>query len=106
MTTKAEILRAIRQKCLECTCHHPSEIRECRITECTLWPFRFGSDPSPGPPRGCAKPALPRGELGNEQGGRLSVPPDTAQANERPLPRGGFAEQTQNGRGGFVDGGG
>ena len=55
MTTKADILRAIRQKCLECSCHQPSEIRDCRLTECSLWPFRFGSDPEPSRSRGFAK---------------------------------------------------
>ena len=92
MTTKADILRSIRQKCLDCSCFQPSEVRDCRLMECSLWPFRFGSDPEPGPARGCAKPSLPREELGNEQRARLSIRPDTAQANERPLPRGRFAE--------------
>jgi hypothetical protein len=55
MTTKADILRAIRHKCLDCSCHQPSEVRDCRITGCSLWPFRLGSDPEPSPGRGFAK---------------------------------------------------
>ena len=55
MTTKAEVLRAIRQKCLDCSCHHPSEVRDCRLTACSLWPFRFGPDPEPSRGRGFAK---------------------------------------------------
>ncbi len=79
MTTKAAILHAVRQKCLDCSCYQPPEVRDCRLMGCSLWPFRLGSDPSPGPARGCAKP---------------------------PLPRGKFAEQTQNARGCFIDRGG
>ena len=56
MTTKAAILSAIRQKCLDCCCGQPSEVRECPVTECDLWPFRFGRDPDPSPRRGFAKP--------------------------------------------------
>ena len=49
MTTKAAVLQAIRQKCLDCSCHQLSEIRECPVTTCDLWPYRFGRDPDPGP---------------------------------------------------------
>ena len=56
MTTKAAILSAIRQKCLDCSCQQPGEVRECPVTECDLWPFRFGRDPDPSPRRGFAKP--------------------------------------------------
>lgn len=38
-------LRAIRQKCLECCCGSPKEVRECQITDCTLWPYRHGKRP-------------------------------------------------------------
>ena len=37
-------LRAIREKCLDCTCQQPVEVRECRIQTCALWPFRMGKD--------------------------------------------------------------
>ena len=55
MTTKPVILSAIRQKCLDCSCYQPSEVRDCRITNCDLWPFRFGKDPEPSANRGFAK---------------------------------------------------
>lgn len=62
MTTKAALLRAVRAKCLDCSCYQPSEVRLCPVTRCALWPFRFGRDPEPGPARGCAK-----GPLGREK---------------------------------------
>ena len=55
MTTKARVLQAIRQKCLDCSCHQPSQVRDCRLTACSLWPFRFGRDPEPSRSRGFAK---------------------------------------------------
>jgi hypothetical protein len=68
MTTKASILSAIRQKCLDCSCHQPSEVRDCRITACDLWPFRLGSDPAPSPNRGFAKPSAYTGDLSSRAG--------------------------------------
>ena len=38
-------LRAIRLKCLECSCQQPSEVRDCRIQTCVLWPYRMGRYP-------------------------------------------------------------
>ena len=55
MTTKAAVLHAIRQKCLDCCCGQPGEVRECPVTTCDLWPYRFGRDPSPSQKRGFAK---------------------------------------------------
>lgn len=60
MTTKAAILQAIRQKCLDCSCYQPAEVRNCHLTRCDLWPFRMGRDPEPGRARGAAASALPR----------------------------------------------
>ena len=57
MTTKAGILQAMRRKCLDCCCGQPSEVRQCRLTACALWPFRFGSDPARSQTRGFAKPS-------------------------------------------------
>jgi hypothetical protein len=37
--------RAIREKCLECSCWSSDEVRECPATDCVLYPFRFGKDP-------------------------------------------------------------
>lgn len=38
-------VKAIRAKCLECTCGNLGEIKECIITHCPLYPFRFGKNP-------------------------------------------------------------
>lgn len=37
--------KACRWKCLECCNFSPNDVRECRIQDCALWPFRFGKDP-------------------------------------------------------------
>ena len=39
--------QAIRQKCLDCTCWNSAEVRECPLTTCPLWPFRFGPSKKP-----------------------------------------------------------
>jgi hypothetical protein len=39
-------LKAIRAKCLDCSCYQPKEVRECHITTCALWPYRFGKRPA------------------------------------------------------------
>jgi len=39
-------IKAIRAKCMDCTCHQLKEIRECHLTECPLWPYRMGTRPS------------------------------------------------------------
>ena len=38
-------IKAIRKKCLDCTCDQHKEIRECPIINCALWPYRFGHRP-------------------------------------------------------------
>jgi hypothetical protein len=55
MTTKTAILQAIRHKCLDCFVYQPAEVRECPVTKCGLWPYRFGMDPDPSRTRGFAK---------------------------------------------------
>jgi hypothetical protein len=42
VTTKSIILAAIRRKCLDCSCYQPSEVRNCHLTRCDLWPYRLG----------------------------------------------------------------
>ena len=37
--------KAIRAKCLDCCCGHPSEVRDCTIKNCPLYPHRFGKRP-------------------------------------------------------------
>lgn len=38
-------IKAIRSKCVDCTCGHTKEIKECVITKCPLHPFRMGKNP-------------------------------------------------------------
>lgn len=38
-------LRAVRLKCLDCTCNSPKEVELCPIRACPLWAFRFGRNP-------------------------------------------------------------
>ena len=47
MTTKAALLKAVRAKCLDCSCYQPSEVTQCAFKACALWSFRFGKDPDP-----------------------------------------------------------
>ena len=44
-TTKTDLLKTIRQKCLDCVCFQPREVELCPSEHCTLWPFRMGKDP-------------------------------------------------------------
>ena len=38
-------LRAIRQKCLECSYWVAKDVRECIIPNCALYPYRMGHKP-------------------------------------------------------------
>ncbi len=38
-------LKAVRAKCLDCSCGQVKEIRECPVTTCALWPYRMGKRP-------------------------------------------------------------
>jgi len=58
MTTKARVLQAIRDKCLDCSCYQPTEVRLCPVSACALYSYRFGTDPSPSTARGFAKPRV------------------------------------------------
>lgn len=42
---KVTPLKAIREKCLDCSGWQPSEVRKCPITACVLFPYRFGHNP-------------------------------------------------------------
>lgn len=46
MKSKAGALKSIRENCLECCGSSPKEVKYCPITDCPLWPFRFGSKPT------------------------------------------------------------
>lgn len=37
--------KAIRKKCLDCCCGDRQEVSDCEIISCSIWPFRFGSNP-------------------------------------------------------------
>jgi hypothetical protein len=39
-------VRAIREKCLDCSCGSVYEVTHCRITSCALWTFRLGKNPN------------------------------------------------------------
>jgi hypothetical protein len=48
MTTKAEILRAIRENCVRCVVGDLKIIEDCGGEKtCAVYPFRFGKDPTP-----------------------------------------------------------
>ena len=38
-------MRAIREKCLDCSCQQPMEVKECTVKTCALYPFRMGVNP-------------------------------------------------------------
>ncbi len=38
-------IKAIRKKCLDCTCGQYEEIRNCTVINCTLYPYRMGRRP-------------------------------------------------------------
>lgn len=37
--------KAIEAKCLDCSNYQSSEVRECPVTTCPLYAFRFGKNP-------------------------------------------------------------
>lgn len=39
-------IKAIRAKCIDCSCSQISEIRDCQITSCSLHPYRMGKRPT------------------------------------------------------------
>ncbi len=41
-------IKAMRAKCMDCTCNQPKEIRLCPLTTCALWPYRMGKRPKTG----------------------------------------------------------
>jgi hypothetical protein len=38
-------IKAIRAKCLDCTCDQPKEVRLCTCLSCPLWGYRMGVRP-------------------------------------------------------------
>ena len=45
MQTHNSPIKAIREKCLECSCGQAYEVKMCPITDCPLYRFRFGKKP-------------------------------------------------------------
>lgn len=41
-------LRAIRLKCLDCSCGSVAEVRDCVVKTCALYPYRMGRYPQGG----------------------------------------------------------
>lgn len=39
-------LKAIRLKCLDCSCGSSNEVKLCPVVKCPLYPFRFGKNPN------------------------------------------------------------
>lgn len=39
-------MKAIRQKCLECSCGSSTKVKECKVTKCPLYEFRLGKNPN------------------------------------------------------------
>ncbi|RJQ30563.1 MAG: hypothetical protein C4589_02985 [Peptococcaceae bacterium] len=39
-------LKAIRKKCLDCSCWQPKEVKECPVKDCPLYRFRLGRNPN------------------------------------------------------------
>lgn len=42
---RVSFTRAIRAKCLDCTCNQSNEVKYCTISDCPLFPYRFGVRP-------------------------------------------------------------
>lgn len=39
-------MKAIRAKCLDCSCWNVNEVRMCPIHDCPLYPYRDGHNPA------------------------------------------------------------
>ncbi len=42
-------IKAIKAKCMDCSCGSFIEVRECTITDCPLYPYRMGHRPGHRP---------------------------------------------------------
>ncbi|MBL4802234.1 MAG: hypothetical protein JKY45_10095 [Emcibacter sp.] len=42
---KKPLLKVIRENCLDCCCHQSLEVRLCTSEDCSLWPYRMGTNP-------------------------------------------------------------
>jgi hypothetical protein len=39
-------MKAIRAKCMDCSCGSHKEVSLCPCTDCALYPYRFGHNPA------------------------------------------------------------
>ena len=42
---KVSMAKAVREYCLQCGGGQPVEVRDCRVTDCPLFAYRFGRNP-------------------------------------------------------------
>jgi hypothetical protein len=40
------VMKAIRFRCLDCMVGNEAEVARCESTDCSLWEFRFGKNPT------------------------------------------------------------
>jgi hypothetical protein len=73
MTTKSDLLKAIRARCLDCSCYQPGEVAQCPAKGCALWPYRAGRDPSPARGRLAENLASVGAVLANARSGKGKV---------------------------------
>jgi hypothetical protein len=45
------LMKAVRAKCLDCTCQQPKEVRLRTVKQCPLWPYRLGKRPKKEAPQ-------------------------------------------------------
>lgn len=45
MEYKKNPVKAIREKCLDCSCGSTAEVKECTVEQCPLFPYRLGKNP-------------------------------------------------------------
>lgn len=38
-------VKAIRAKCIDCSCNQYTEVKACPVTDCALYPYRLGHRP-------------------------------------------------------------
>jgi len=37
-----QLLKAVKSKCLDCSCNSPTEVKLCPVATCPLYPFKMG----------------------------------------------------------------
>ncbi|AFV22531.1 hypothetical protein Mpsy_0320 [Methanolobus psychrophilus R15] len=47
MTSKQTILRAVHRTCLACCGNSRRDVLKCKVFDCSLHPYRNGTDPNP-----------------------------------------------------------